>query len=184
MHAFTQFPLFLLCTACAASTETVYLMWNCSVVPLHSWEPTAYALATLCASLVLVVSPERIVLSGGVMRRTILYDKVTSYQILWTLCLLVVGWRSYQATLTYVCVLQVRHYTQDLLHGYINLPSITTSAINDYIVPDGFDGKAGIIGALTLAQDALEVRVLSALGCCCCWFVSSRPHIIDSLKNT
>eukprot|EP01084_Bolivina_argentea_P020031 37290_1 len=89
------------------------------------WEPTAHALATLCASLILVVSPERIVLSGGVMKRTILYDKV-------------------------------RHHTQKLLHGYINLPSITTNAINDYIVPDGFEGKAGTIGALTLAQDALE----------------------------
>ncbi len=71
----------------------------------------------------------------------------------------------YQFTLYRVC--QVRRYTQELLHGYINLPSITTHAINDYIVTDGFDGKAGIIGALTLAQDALEVSV-SPLGCCFC----------------
>lgn len=40
------------------------------------WEATAHALAGLCASLVLVVSPERIVLSGGVMNRTLLYGKV------------------------------------------------------------------------------------------------------------
>lgn len=40
------------------------------------WEATAHSLAGLCASLVLVVSPERIVLSGGVMNRTILYAKV------------------------------------------------------------------------------------------------------------
>eukprot|EP00611_Tribonema_gayanum_P000883 TRINITY_DN1067_c0_g1_i1.p1 TRINITY_DN1067_c0_g1~~TRINITY_DN1067_c0_g1_i1.p1 ORF type:complete len:361 (+),score=95.60 TRINITY_DN1067_c0_g1_i1:69-1085(+) len=37
------------------------------------WEPTAHALGSLCASLVLVASPERIVLSGGVLNRTILY---------------------------------------------------------------------------------------------------------------
>lgn len=40
------------------------------------WEATAHSLASLCASLVLVVSPERIVLSGGVMNRTILYPMV------------------------------------------------------------------------------------------------------------
>ncbi|CAM9569376.1 unnamed protein product [Chrysoparadoxa australica] len=43
------------------------------------WEPCAHALAGLCASLVLVVSPERIILSGGVLNRTILYDKVRKY---------------------------------------------------------------------------------------------------------
>lgn len=40
------------------------------------WDATAHALGSLCASLVLVASPERIVLSGGVMNRTILYAKV------------------------------------------------------------------------------------------------------------
>lgn len=40
------------------------------------WDATAHTLAGLCASLVLVASPERIVLSGGVMNRTILYAKV------------------------------------------------------------------------------------------------------------
>ncbi|CAM9739938.1 unnamed protein product [Ectocarpus sp. 12 AP-2014] len=43
------------------------------------WEATAHSLAGLCASLVLVVSPERIVLSGGVMNRTLLYDKVRKW---------------------------------------------------------------------------------------------------------
>eukprot|EP00953_Heterococcus_sp_UTEX-ZZ885_P014470 8183-Heterococcus_DN1.PRE.1 len=40
------------------------------------WEPVAHALAGLCATLVLVASPERIVLSGGVMNRSILYPMV------------------------------------------------------------------------------------------------------------
>lgn len=45
------------------------------------WESVAHSLAGLCASLILVVSPERIVLSGGVMNRTILYGKVRSYSV-------------------------------------------------------------------------------------------------------
>lgn len=40
------------------------------------WDSVAHTLGGLCASLVLVVSPERIVLSGGVMNRTSLYPKV------------------------------------------------------------------------------------------------------------
>ena len=40
------------------------------------WEAVAHTLGGLCASLVLVVSPERIILSGGVMNRTSLYPKV------------------------------------------------------------------------------------------------------------
>ena len=40
------------------------------------WDSVAHSLGGLCASLVLVVSPERIVLSGGVMNRTSLYPKV------------------------------------------------------------------------------------------------------------
>lgn len=40
------------------------------------WDAVAHTLGGLCASLVLVVSPERIILSGGVMNRTSLYPKV------------------------------------------------------------------------------------------------------------
>ncbi len=59
----------------------MYLIHKALLHTEHRWEPTAHALATLCASLILVVSPERIVLSGGVMRRTILYDKVSNSPI-------------------------------------------------------------------------------------------------------
>ena len=40
------------------------------------WDICAYQLAHLCANLVLMVSPERIVLGGGVMNRTSLFPKI------------------------------------------------------------------------------------------------------------
>jgi len=39
------------------------------------WDEVALALGSLCLNLVLVASPERIVISGGVMNRTVLYAK-------------------------------------------------------------------------------------------------------------
>ena len=42
------------------------------------WDTAAYYLAVLCVNLILIVSPERIVLGGGVFNRTCLYDKVRS----------------------------------------------------------------------------------------------------------
>ncbi|CAM9330331.1 unnamed protein product [Phaeothamnion confervicola] len=89
------------------------------------WDAVAHTLGGLCASLVLVASPERIVLSGGVLNRTILYPKT-------------------------------RDWCRRLLNGYIDHPSLNTSAIDDYIVPSGFGQKAGIVGALTLAYLARE----------------------------
>jgi predicted NBD/HSP70 family sugar kinase len=40
------------------------------------WDVVAHSLASLCATLVYIVSPEKIVLSGGVMLRECLYPKV------------------------------------------------------------------------------------------------------------
>jgi fructokinase len=40
------------------------------------WDATAYYLAQLCANLILIVSPEQIVIGGGIMNRGILYDKI------------------------------------------------------------------------------------------------------------
>lgn len=42
------------------------------------WVSTAHALASLCSALILVVAPERIIISGGVMNRTCLYPMVRS----------------------------------------------------------------------------------------------------------
>jgi fructokinase len=40
------------------------------------WDICAYYIAQLCANLVLIASPERIVLGGGVMKRSCLYEKI------------------------------------------------------------------------------------------------------------
>lgn len=42
------------------------------------WDTAAYYLAVLCVNLILIVSPEKIVLGGGVFNRTCLYGKVRS----------------------------------------------------------------------------------------------------------
>jgi fructokinase len=40
------------------------------------WDTCAYYLAQLCVSLILIASPERIVIGGGVMNRATLYPKI------------------------------------------------------------------------------------------------------------
>ncbi len=40
------------------------------------WDEAAHYLACLCANMILLTSPEKIVLSGGVLQRSILYPKI------------------------------------------------------------------------------------------------------------
>ena len=48
----------------------------------------------------------------------------------------------------------VRQQVQDNLNGYLGVPQIT-DRIEDYIMPPKLGGKAGILGAFALAQQAL-----------------------------
>ena len=92
------------------------------------WDVAAHYLAALCANLILVVSPEKIVLSGGVMLRASLFPKI-------------------------------REKTVAYLNGYIPVPAVSSKeAAETLIVPSPHGNNAGIIGALTLAQDALGER--------------------------
>ena len=45
------------------------------------WDLTAYYLAQLCASLILMVCPEYIVIGGGLMNRTILFNKIRTQTV-------------------------------------------------------------------------------------------------------
>lgn len=71
------------CVEGLASTGALAKRKGCTPSDLPSlsdddelWVHAADAIAQLCANLVLTVSPERIVLGGGVMQRTCLYDMV------------------------------------------------------------------------------------------------------------
>ena len=46
----------------------------------------------------------------------------------------------------------VRAEVQTLLNGYVRAPAIL-ERIDDYIVPPGLGGRAGVLGAIALAQD-------------------------------
>jgi fructokinase len=92
----------------------------------EAWDAAAHYLGCLCANIVLLCSPERIVLSGGVMLRGTLFPKV-------------------------------RQQMEKMLNGYIQMPQVTTAdGLKDYVAPSRWGNKAGLVGALTLAQRAKE----------------------------
>jgi fructokinase len=43
------------------------------------WDFCAFYIAQLCSNLILIASPERIILGGGIMKRRILYEKTRAY---------------------------------------------------------------------------------------------------------
>ena len=98
-----------------------------------AWEAAAHYLGAMCANLVLLVSPERIVLSGGVMQRAMLFPKV-------------------------------RKAMQANLNGYIQLPAVLDPGVDNFIVPSSHSNKAGMVGAMTLAVEALKRKRGGASG--------------------
>jgi fructokinase len=100
------------------------------------WDHAANALASLCATLILLNSIEKIVLGGGVMKRTILFDKIRS--------------RTKVLLNGYLDLPQVN--TEEGLANLI-VPS-TWSMLQEQ---NGV--TAGLVGALTLAQRAYEKSV-------------------------
>jgi fructokinase len=89
-----------------------------------AWELEAHYLALGLANLILTLSPERVVLGGGVMARAHLFSAV-------------------------------RDGVSDLLGGYMVAPSLSGS-LDRYIVPPALGPRAGVIGALFLAQAVLQ----------------------------
>ena len=49
---------------------------------------------------------------------------------------------------------KIREKLLELNSGYIRHPSLTPEGITDYVVPPGLGNRAGILGALALAQAA------------------------------
>jgi len=87
-----------------------------------AWPLEAHYLALGLANLVLTLSPERIVLGGGVMARTHLYPLV-------------------------------RAGIGELLAGYLASPALG-EGLERYVVPPALGERAGVLGALRLAQRA------------------------------
>lgn len=95
-------------------------------LPAHhpAWELEAQYLALALSNFICTLSPQRIVMGGGVMEQPQLLPLV-------------------------------RQKVQELLNGYVQTPEIL-ERIDDYIVPPGLGAKAGVLGAIALAQRATQ----------------------------
>lgn len=91
-----------------------------------AWALEVNYLATGLVNFILMLSPERIIMGGGVMAQKQLF-------------------------------LLMRSQVREKLNNYLDVPKII-SEIEDYIVPPKLGDKAGILGALALAQQALEAE--------------------------
>jgi len=89
-----------------------------------AWALEAHYLALGLANLVCSLSPQRIILGGGVMQKSLLFPAV-------------------------------RQGVIELLNGYVRAPQIL-EGIDSYIVPPGLGSRAGVLGAIALAESALD----------------------------
>ena len=89
--------------------------------PSHpAWKIEAHYLALASANWACVLSPQRIILGGGVMMQPHLLP-------------------------------MVQQQTREILNGYIDMPQVT-ERIEEYIVLPQLGSRAGVLGALALAQ--------------------------------
>ncbi len=93
--------------------------------PEHpAWALEAHYIALALQNLICTVSPQKIILGGGVMQQEQLFPMVRA---------------------------EVLH----LLSGYVQSPTILEH-IDEYIVPPGLGNRAGVLGAIALAQQVYE----------------------------
>jgi fructokinase len=92
--------------------------------PEHpAWELEAHYIALALANYIYTLSPQRIVIGGGVGGKERLLPSI-------------------------------RKNVQELLNGYVQSPAITKN-IDEYIIPPALGGRAGMLGAIALAQGAV-----------------------------
>jgi fructokinase len=87
------------------------------------WAIEARYLGLALVNFICTLSPERIIMGGGVMSKAHLFPLV-------------------------------RQHVLDLLRNYVRAPRLLESS-DEYIVPPALGSRAGALGALALAQDAL-----------------------------
>jgi fructokinase len=94
------------------------------LLPPHhrAWELEAHYISEGLANLVCALSPQRLVLGGGVMEQEQLFALL-------------------------------RRKVPERLNGYIEAPEITAQC-DDFIVPPGLGNRAGVLGAIALAEQA------------------------------
>jgi fructokinase len=88
-----------------------------------AWPLEAHYLALGLANMICTLSPQRIILGGGVMKHTTLFP-------------------------------MIRREVQQTLKGYLRLSAIIDE-IDDYIVPPHLGDRAGVMGAIALAKQAI-----------------------------
>ena len=86
-----------------------------------AWEMEAHYLAFGLVNFICTLSPQRIVMGGGVMEQSHLFPLI-------------------------------RQKVQSLLNGYVQSPAILDQ-IDGYIVPPALGKRAGVLGAIALAQE-------------------------------
>lgn len=95
--------------------------------PDHAaWPMEARYIALGVVNLILTLSPQRILLGGGVMRQNHLFSLIHTE-------------------------------IQDLLNDYIQMPALL-EAIGTTVLPPALGDRAGVLGALGLAEEALQAR--------------------------
>ena len=94
-----------------------------SLPPDHpAWQLEAHYLALGVVSLSLTLSPQRVLLGGGVMHQQALYP-------------------------------MIREKVRSVLNGYLQTPLILEK-LDEYIMAPGLGDRAGVLGAIALAQQA------------------------------
>lgn len=121
------------CLEGLASGPAMRARWGASAESLPAdhpaWQLEARYLALACVSFMCILSPQRIILGGGVMHQRHLFPLI-------------------------------QHEVLSLLNRYIQAPAVL-ERIDSYIVPPALGNRAGILGALALAEQAkLEQQAL------------------------
>ena len=118
------------CLEGLASGPAIQKRWGVQPEELPSdhpaWALEAHYLGLGVTDLILTLSPERVLIGGGVMKHRELFPLV-------------------------------RQNVQDLLNGYVRSPKIL-SEIDTFIVPPALGDRAGVLGAIAMARDALEAQ--------------------------
>jgi fructokinase len=99
-----------------------------SLPPDHpAWQLEAHYLALGLVNIIVTLSPQRIIMGGGMMQRSQLFPLI-------------------------------RHEVQQLLNDYVQAPAILLD-IDRYIVPPKLGKRAGVLGAIALAERAVNTEV-------------------------